>query len=139
MVGGSHQCRVERGPRRRAFSAMELVLTLPIFVFLLLGIFEFAILFHARSTVIEASRVGARLASLQGARTDQVEQQVREVLPVPLHQDMTVDYVGGVKSGDTVMVGIRVPMSAAAPDLLWPVGFSLNGRSLYAETCMVKE
>ena len=139
MVGRGHHRGATLLRSRRAFSAMELVLTLPIFLFLLLGIFEFAILFHARSTVIEASRVGARLATLQGTRSEQVEQQVRDVLPTPLHQDMTIDFVGGEKSGDTVVVGIRVPMSVAAPDLLWPVGFSLNGRSLYAETCMVKE
>ena len=45
----------------------------------------------------------------------------------------------GQRSGDLVWVGVEVPMAAAAPDLLWPIGLGINGRDLYSETRMVRE
>jgi hypothetical protein len=45
----------------------------------------------------------------------------------------------GEHTGDWVRVAVSVPMNEASPNMLWPVGFNLNGRNLYAETWMVKE
>lgn len=118
---------------------MELVLTLPILMFLLFGLFEFSVLFQARSAVVEASRVGARLASLAGSDPVQVQDEVLRLLPAGLQSTAKVDCVSGKHSGDTVRCAVQVPMLATCPDLLWPVGFSLDGRDLYAETVMVKE
>ena len=53
---------------------------------------------------------------------------------------IAVDAMGGDHApGEIVTVAVRVPMSTASPDLLWPIGFSLRGRSLYCETRMAKE
>jgi Flp pilus assembly protein TadG len=49
---------------RVGFLSMELVFTLPILMVVLLGLFEFSMLFFARGMVVEAARVGARKASL---------------------------------------------------------------------------
>lgn len=125
--------------RRRGFLSIELVLTLPILMVLLLGLFEFSLLFYARSSVVEASRAGARAASLQGIDQQHVEQAVRRILPPALTENCQIDYQSGERSGDKVTVGVRVPMSSAAPDLLWMVGFSLDGQDLYAETSMIRE
>ena len=118
---------------------MELVLTLPILMFLLFGLFEFSVLFHARSAVVEASRIGARLASLAGSDAPQVQNQVRRMLPADMQKLAEVACVPGKHSGDTVVCAVKVPMGCACPDLLWPVGYSIDGRDLYAETVMVKE
>lgn len=118
---------------------MELVLTLPILMFLLFGLFEFSVLFQARSAVVEASRIGARLGSLAGSDAALVQTEVRRRLPPDMQTLAEVACVPGKHSGDTVVCAVKVPMICTCPDLLWPVGYSIEGRDLYAETVMVKE
>lgn len=124
---------------RRGVLSMELVLTLPILFILLLGLFEFTMLFYSRSLVVEASRVGARRATLPGATVESVEEEVLRVLSPRLQNGIQVTVDPGLHSGDVVVVSIQTPMSSASPDLLWPIGVSLSGRSLYAETRMIRE
>ena len=68
-----------------------------------------------------------------------VEDEVRKVLNPRLHDSLQVDSILGQKSGDVVAVAVSVDMSAAAPDLLWPIGYSLQGRQLLSETRMIRE
>ncbi len=128
-----------RTTRRRGVLSMELVLTLPILGVVLFGLFEFTWLFYSRSLVVEASRVGARKASLPGATLADVENDVRRTLPQGLQREFRVVGDVGQYSGDVVWVGVEVSMRSAAPDLLWPIGIGLNGRNLYSETRMVRE
>lgn len=118
---------------------MELVLTLPILGLLLLGVLEFALLFFARGEVVEASRLGARLATMPGVQAAHVQEQVFASLSPRLRAGAEVLVKPGEFTGDAVVVGVRVPMAAAAPDLLWPVGFSLQNNHLVSETRMTKE
>lgn len=136
-------CRVKAGAirtrSRRGVLSMELVLTLPILFILILGLFEFTMLFYSRSLVVEASRVAARKASLPGVTEQAVEEAVLRVLTPRLQNGIQVDVDLGSRSGDVVMVSVQTPMTSASPDLLWPIGFSLSGRNLYAETRMIRE
>ncbi len=125
--------------RRRGSFALELVFTLPILGLMLFALFEFSMLFFARATVLEASRNGARQASLPSVSREDVVATVRRVLPPRLREDAQVYVNAGRETGDVVAVIVAVPMSNASPDLLWPVGFSLRGRNLVAETRMIKE
>lgn len=125
--------------RRRGVLSMELVLTLPILFMLMLGLFEFMMLFYSRSLLVEASRAGARKASLPNATEADIEAEVCRVLVPRLQQGMQVNVNFGEWSGDVVTVAVTVPMSAASPDLLWPIGFGLNGQNLFSETRMVRE
>lgn len=118
---------------------MELVLTLPILGLLIMGLFQFTLLFIARGEVAEACRVGARMASLPGVTEEDVEEEVRRVLNPRLHRSLTVHTEVGQYSGDPVVVALELPMNVAAPDLLWPVGIRLADHNLYAQTRMVKE
>ena len=124
---------------RSGVLSMELVLTLPILFVVLLGLFEFTMLFYSRSLVVEASRVAARKASLPGATDEAIEAEVRRVLSPTLQTGLQIGVDLGDRSGDLVVVSIEVPMSSASPDLLWPIGVGLNGRNLYSETRMVRE
>ncbi len=124
---------------RRGVLSMELVLTLPILFVLLLGLFEFTMLFYSRSLVVEASRAAARQASLPGATDESIEAEVRRVLSPTLQEGVQIGVDLGDRSGDLVVVSVEVPMSSASPDLLWPIGAGLNGRNLYSETRMVRE
>jgi Flp pilus assembly protein TadG len=118
---------------------MELVLTLPILAVLLLGLFEFSLLFFARGDVVDACRAGAKQASLQGATQADVEAAVLNSLSPRLQENCVVEANLGQYSGDPVSVAVSVPMTAASPDLLWVVGFSLQEQNLYCQTHMNKE
>ena len=118
---------------------MELAFTLPILLLLLLAMLEFAMLFFARGSVLEASRMGARRATFPGATREVVLQEIANLLSPRLAAQAQVLTEIGPNSGDVVSVIVAVPMSSAAPDLLWPIGYSLNGQMLMGETRMIRE
>ncbi len=125
--------------RRSGFFSLELAMTLPVLGLVLAAVFEFSLLFSARSLVVEASRVGARRAAEPGTTVAQVQQDVLAVLPQRFRTGAEVKVRLPQRPGTVVAVGVSVPMKAAAPDLLWPIGYSLQGRRLYAETRMIKQ
>jgi Flp pilus assembly protein TadG len=125
--------------RRRGILSAELLLTLPILTVLLFGLLEFSLLFFARGDVVEASRAGARAARLHGATAESVEDEVRYSLGGRLAPHVRVTAELGNKTGDEVSVAVEVPMAAASPDLLWLIGYSLQGRELLCETRMARE
>jgi Flp pilus assembly protein TadG len=124
---------------REAFLSLELALTLPVFIGLLFALFEFSLLFAARSSIVHAGRVGARQGATPGVAHTEVETAVRSVLQPRLRNAAEVAVEPGRHTGDVVTVSITVPMSKAAPNLLWPIGFDLRGRELSTTTRMVKE
>jgi len=125
--------------RRRGMITMELVMTLPILLLFLMGLFEFSFLFYARGDVVEASRAGARLATMTGVHEEDIQAEVRRSFGHKYGSQVQVETSLGKYSGDEISVVVRVPMKAASPDLLWPVGYSLADRHLVAETRMIKE
>ena len=131
--------RKKKRPQRNGIMSMELVLTLPLLMLVLFAVFEYSLLFYARGDVVEASRIGARAASYPGASVEMIEQSVVEALGPQLGQDANVYTQLGEFSGDGVVVVVKVPMTAAAPDLLWPIGFGLRGRYLISKTYMEME
>lgn len=139
MVRTSHSQAVGRDSRRAGVLSMELVLTLPILGLLLAGLLEFTMLFFARGEIVEASRVAARKATLPGVSLEDVEDEVLKVLHPRFHDSLHLEAELGERSGDVVAVAVKVDMSAAAPDLLWMIGYSLQGRPLLSETCMIRE
>tara|TARA_R100001132_G_C3275053_1_gene97660 strand:+ start:1953 stop:2309 length:357 start_codon:yes stop_codon:yes gene_type:complete len=118
---------------------MELALVLPIFGIVLFALLEFTLLFYARADVVEASRIGARLATLPGITQENVQQEVLKILPPQLGQGAVIQTEMGEHAGDIVMVAVSIPMNLASPNLLWPVGYDLTGQNLYSETRMIKE
>jgi Flp pilus assembly protein TadG len=125
--------------RRRGVLTIELLLILPILLFILLAVFEFSVLLFARSSVVTACNVAARQASLGSMNQEQVEEIVRQVLSPSLQNQLVVYYIPGSRSGEVTTVGIQVPMTNATPDLLWPIGFSLQGRYLTQQSYVVRE
>tara|TARA_R110002111_G_scaffold168038_1_gene233889 strand:+ start:194455 stop:194871 length:417 start_codon:yes stop_codon:yes gene_type:complete len=125
--------------KRTGFLSMELALVLPIFGIVMFGLLEFTLLFYARADVVEASRIGARLATLPGMTQQNIEQEVRKILSPQLGQGAVIQTEMGEHSGDIVMVAVSIPMTLASPNLLWPVGYDLKGQNLYSETRMIKE
>ena len=130
--------RRRRKPRAGFLSA-ELIMVLPVFGIVLFGLLEFSMLFFARGELAEASRAGARKATLPGVSSADVEAEVRKVLPRRLQNSLEVQVDSGSISGDVVTVALAVDMNAASPDLLWPIGYSLKNRKLYEVTRMIRE
>ena len=128
-----------RGKRRKGFLSAEIVMMFPIFLLVLSGLFEFSLLFFARGELAEATRVGARKASLPGVSVEEVEEEVRRVLSPRLQRDMELVIDPGIRSGDVVTVAIAVSMDSASPDLLWPIGYSLKNQQLYESSRMIRE
>ena len=132
-------CERGRTKKRSGLLSAELIMTLPILAIVLFGLFEFALLFTARGELSEASRVAARKATMPGATYDTVEQEIRRVLSPRLQQTMEVSIDQGQRTGDVVTVAIAVSMESASPDLLWPIGYSLQNRQLYEASRMIRE
>lgn len=118
--------------RRRGMMSFELVLTLPVLGIVLFGLLEFSLLFFARGDMVEAARFGARKASLPGVSVEDIENEVAETLPANLRKTLQVRVTPGEHTGDRVTVEVWAAMHSAAPDLLWPIGISLQDQQLYA-------
>lgn len=129
----------QRHPGRRGVLSMELLLVLPILMILLMGFFEFSLLFYARGDVVHASRSGARYATLAGVTEEAVEEEVSNSLPPALRRGLRVESQLGEHAGDEVVVTVSVPSTSAAPDLLWLIGYSIQDEPLVSQTRMRKE
>lgn len=135
-----HTHNTERNPKRKkGFVSLEVILVLPILMILLLGLLEFSLLFSARGQVIDAARAGARVATLHGIDEYFVEDEVYKNLGPYLSEYAKIETEIGEYSGEEVHVTVRVPMGAATPDLLWPVGYSVRGQEIIGEVRMLKE
>lgn len=130
---------LEWGQRRRGLLSLEVILILPMFLILILALVEFSFIFMARSNIQEACYAGVRLATLTGVTPEEVEYEVLRSLGDELGTVINVQAILGQYSGDEVVVSVRAPMQAAAPNLLWPIGYNLEGRHFVAEARMLKE
>jgi Flp pilus assembly protein TadG len=70
---GSARANLERDGHRRGQALVEFALVIPVFLLLLFGVVDFGRLIYMNSTVSQAAREGARLASVEAmwvGRTD---------------------------------------------------------------------
>ncbi len=134
-----NQIQAQKRRTRNGLLSMELVLTLPILLIVLMAMLEFSMLFFARGAVLEASRLAARKATFPGTTHEQVVSEVGKLLSPRLRSAASVYTEIGPHPGDVVGVSVQIPMSVVAPDLLWPIGYSLQGQFLIGETRMIRE
>ena len=147
--------RVDRRRRRGAVLSIELLVVLPILLVMLLAIVEFGFLWSANHRVHAASQMACRIATLPARDLDELQAEVRAatsrvlqrsalvaqhevVLDFPTAPPGSAGLTTGY-SGEPVVAVVRVPMKAAAPDLLRMFGFGLAGRQLVGSTVMRKE
>jgi len=137
-VQASRPLKTDR--RRGAILSTELILTLPLLTIILFGMTQFGILWAAQHKLSAAARVGCRVASLPATKLEQIDQAVARSLGSPqlvLSRELRVRR--GPYSGDPVQVELRVPMTAASPDMLRLFGFSFGDRQLVAQCTMRRE
>ena len=126
--------------RLGALLSAELVFTLPIVMGAFFALVEISMLWIANHRLEAACRAAARVASIQGTDQADVQSAATESLGRPaLVRSHSLRVERGRHSGDPVWVEVRVPMRAAAPDLFWFLGFSLEGRQLVAQCVMRRE
>jgi len=130
--------------RRAAVHSIELLLILTLLLGLVLASVQFALLLLANHQVKLASRLGCRAATLAGRNPQELEPAVRTAvergLASPrLNAAYQVRMQPGRFTGDPVVVEVRVPMRAAAPDLLGLIGMTFGDRQMVAFTVMRKE
>jgi hypothetical protein len=138
--------RARRAERRGALLSVELLLVLPILAGLFFGVVEFGLLLLNRERVEAACHEACRVATHAGRDHDPalLDKEMRAAAEQVLakrclvrHYRLRVDPEGS--GGDRVAVELRVPMKAAAPDLLKFLGITLEGRQLVARSVMRKE
>lgn len=130
--------------RRRGAAAVELAMTLPLFVLIILGIIEFGRAMMVGETLTTAARNGARQAIVDGSSNADIEASVKAfcssvlgVEPDAVSVTITVETAPGndpannrleyAQRGDLCMVEIQVPFGEVAlftPNYLASQGLS---------------
>jgi hypothetical protein len=136
--------RRERRDRAGAVFSLELLLVLPILLTVCFGVVELSLLLMGMQRVQAASSAACRIGTLPASDPIAQDQAMREAAAYALGTVGLADSYEmrarlGQYAGDPVVVEVTVPMSAAAPDLLKIVGFSLEGREMAAQTQMCKQ
>lgn len=137
--------RLRNGNRstRRGVLTMELILTLPLVIVVILATVEFALLLMAEQAVQAAAAVGARTAAVPSATRSSVVNAVgralepwsfaRRVEPVRIQINGVPEQqyaLSMARTGDSVAVTVRVDAAAVAPDIFGCLGMSIADRKL---------
>ena len=130
--------------RRGAILSYELILVLPIAVALVLALLEFGLLWSAAHKVQLATQHACRVGTRPCASLTDLHKAVQAAADEALIDQRLIAacelrFQPGAQTGDPVVVEVKVPMSAASPDLLSIVGYSLRGRTLTSRVVMSKE
>ncbi len=117
---------------------------MPLVVGMIFALVEFAMLLKAQQHIETACQVACRVGTLPGCSAAELRGEVRAaacrvLARSRLGKAADVRFEPGRFTGDPVHVEIRVPMRAAAPDLLACFGLSIKRRCLTARTVMRKE
>jgi Flp pilus assembly protein TadG len=145
-VRGRHtECAASQKRKRAgAVFSLELLLVLPILLTVCFGLVELSLLLMGMQRVQAASSAACRVATLPTTDTVAQQQAMSKAAAAALHTAGLVAAYQmksqvGQYAGDPVVVEVTVPMTAAAPDLLKMIGFSLKGRQMTAQTEMCKQ
>lgn len=135
---------------RRGAAAVEFAVVATLFFLLVFGMIEFGRMVMVQQIITNGSREGARIAVLEGAKTDQVESAVSKYLTKASILggivSVSPDPPGSATYGDPVAVTVSVPfdqvswlgkpMSLGSRGSVLPFGRGLN---LTATTVMRRE
>jgi Flp pilus assembly protein TadG len=132
------------GNRTGALLSLELLLVLPVLGLVGAGFLEFSLLLMGMQRVQTASSAACRVGPLPAGDAADQQQAMHEAAEralgtTGLAASFEIQSQVGQFAGDPVVVEVRAPMSAAAPDLLKVIGFGLEGRQLTARAQMCKQ
>jgi len=142
----NNQMQRRRLPVRKGAAMVEMALVLPVFLLLLLGIFEFGRALSISQMVTNASREGCRRAVLDGSTNTEIETYVEDFLSGSIGintSDVTVEfYVNDVLANvstavETDKIKVRVEIEFDTVSLTG--ADYLKGKQLVGETTMRHE
>lgn len=140
----SHRAGLHRrmDKNRKGVAAVEFALVAPLFLIFFLGIVEFGRLTMVRNVMTQATRVGARLAILDGTTAAEVEEIIENqlassgVTPEDLDIVISPANLSSAASGDDVSVTVTLEFS----DISWlPLPSYFNDATFSSATTMRKE
>jgi hypothetical protein len=135
--------KARRGQRTGAVLSLELVLVMPVLALAFFSVVEFSLLLMGRQRVQSAATAACRVGTLPASDAAAQQQAMRDAAARALGGAMADAYQMqsdlGPHAGDPVVVRITVPMTAASPNMLAMLGFSLEGRQLAAQTQMCRQ
>ncbi len=108
------------GKPRKAAAVVELAVTLPVLILVLLGIIEFGRAMMVQQLLVNGARVGSRRAMLDNQTNADIEQLVVDYCQDTVHATVTVAVsINGVASadlaaadqGDLCEISVSVPFS----------------------------
>jgi Flp pilus assembly protein TadG len=119
----------------RGQSMVEFALALPVLLLILIGVVQFALVYHARDVASTAVQEGARLAAAEGRTPAEGETRAHEVLESGLGPSASGFSVTAQNTGETMVVqtegdyplfipwvtGRSIPIEARAE--VWREGF----------------
>ncbi len=128
-----------RGFLRRGAAATEFAIVAPVFFLMVIGFIEFGRALMVQQVLINASRVGARMASTTGATTSGVQSAVQTYATGVAVPGVTVTVSPNpatASAGTTITVTTTVPFSHVS----WMSSpWFLGGKTLRASSQMRKE
>lgn len=127
--------------RRRAGAAVvEFALVGPLMILLTMGMIEIGRAVMVKQILVNASREGARLASLPGTSTSDVSSQVSDELSSQTINGATVTTTPSDLSSASAGTPVTIKVSVPASSVSWiPNPLFVNNSMLEAETTMRRE
>jgi len=139
QASSSARARGGRCLVRRGAAAAELAVVLPVFILLLMGLLEFGRMIMVQQVLTNASREGARRASLEGATVIDVESTVSTFLANASVSGATVattpTSLASAAPGSQVSVSVSVPFNQVS----WLPPWFSSGVTLSANSLMRRE
>jgi len=143
-----YSCGIPKSGSRKHFKrgllSVELLFVFPLLLLVVFTIIELGFLWSANLRVKAASQAACRVATLPTESMEEMKLAVERIAAqslgsAKLARHSQVRVKAAEYSGGPVVVEVRLPMLAAAPDLLAVFGFQLDGRELVGRTVMRKE
>jgi Flp pilus assembly protein TadG len=132
-------CLRSRRVRRRGIAATEFAIVAPVFFLMVIGFIEFGRALMVQQVLINASRVGARMASTTGATSSAVQSAVQDYatgVAVPGVTVIVSPNPATASSGTAITVSTSVPFG----NVSWMGSpWFLAGKTLTANSQMRKE
>jgi Flp pilus assembly protein TadG len=120
---------LRRGRSQEGTAAVEFAIILPILLLILAGLIDFGWGFYWKHTVTNASRAGARYASLanypSGTRTPYTDGQIQTLVTTAYGSDLGVSVTGSNTAGATRSVTVTKTMSYFVSGILISCGVNL--------------
>lgn len=128
----------KRALGRRGTAVAEFAIVAPVFFLMVIGFIEFGRALMVQQVLINASRVGARMASTTGATTGTVQSAVQSYTTGVAVPGVTVSVSpnpASAAAGSTITVTTTVPFSSVS----WMPPWFLGNKTLTASSQMRKE